>query len=193
MSHTATAQPTAAQAKFIAGDWGHLFQGDNAERMTRILVDAANHKLIRMDVQSNRAINDSYREASREELDDVQDSLVNGNPEVFDSPEDYGLLGMDTLPDWVTGGFLPGQIVFSKTDPAKFGPIKIESVDDKIVGFAKVRCESLPFHPTELYSAAALAQELEALIFGSGKIEYRRKQIGARLSVLQSAAELAAE
>ena len=192
MNSTETALASSVEPRFITGDWGHLFLGDKSERMTRILFDATADKLLRLDVQDNRALQNSYRPASREELAEVEDSLINGNIEVFDSPEDFGLLAVDTLPYWVTGGLQAGQVVFFKKDPAKYGPIKIEFVDGQIVGLAKVPGEKLPFYHFELFTAAALVQELEELIFGSGKIEYRRKQIGTVLSVLQAAAELAA-
>lgn len=71
--------------------------------MTRILVDTGSQLLVSAQVQRNQAA-DSFTPASREEIKDLQDSLVNENAEIFERPGDCGLSVCDCeqLPAWVT-------------------------------------------------------------------------------------------
>lgn len=104
MANSVTIESTKENAKYISGTWNHLFADDKCERSTRILLDASTQKLLRLDVQHNLAISDSYRQAFPDELADVEDSLLNANGDLFDTPNDYGLELIYTLPEWVTGG-----------------------------------------------------------------------------------------
>ncbi|MDU8350639.1 hypothetical protein RYA05_01900 [Pseudomonas syringae pv. actinidiae] len=88
------------QAQFITGQWAHIFEGERHDRNTRIVLDAHSQKLVSAHVQRNMAINDSYTPASRDEIADIEDSLVNANGELFDNPNDYGLEYANTLPVW---------------------------------------------------------------------------------------------
>lgn len=45
-------------------------------------------------------MDDSYRLPTRIEFDDVEDSIVNANADVFDDPAEYGLELTDDLPAW---------------------------------------------------------------------------------------------
>lgn len=88
------------QQQYIVGEWSHLFPDENNDRPTRIVIDAVTQKLVRLQVQQNRAVSDSYRVATRLEVEDVEDSIVNANPEVFDAPADFGLEATNELPAW---------------------------------------------------------------------------------------------
>jgi hypothetical protein len=177
---------------FIVGPWNHIFSGETGERLTRIVLSASTHKLIHMEVQANRSILDSYRAATRDEIEDVEDSLVNANVELFDAPDDFGLEAASELPAWAVPPLAPDQIVFYKPDPGPYGPIKVTVVGEKVEGYADGKGMSLTFNPADLYSPAALAQELQALIFSTGNVLYRRGKITARIGALLSAAQLAA-
>lgn len=87
-------------AKYLSGNWGHIFDGEQQERMTRIVVDADAQKLVFAQVQRIRSMESSYKEAVREEMADLEDSLLNGNSELFDYPEGFGLIVTEGLPEW---------------------------------------------------------------------------------------------
>lgn len=88
--------------QYITGNWGHIFEGERSERMTRVVLDATTRKVLVLQVQRNRAAADSYGLSSRTELLDVEDSMVNANPELFDEPSAFGLEATGSLPDWAT-------------------------------------------------------------------------------------------
>ncbi len=88
--------------QYITGNWGHIFEGERSERMTRVVLDATTRKVLVLQVQRNRAAADSYELSSRTELLDVEDSMVNANPELFDEPSAFGLEATGSLPDWAT-------------------------------------------------------------------------------------------
>lgn len=90
----------ASEKKYIVGGWGHLFEGDKSERITMVVLDAATETLVAALVQRNRAIEDSFTPASRDEHADLEDSLINANGELFDNPADFGLEVVTELPDW---------------------------------------------------------------------------------------------
>ncbi|KQW19738.1 MULTISPECIES: hypothetical protein [Pseudomonas] len=175
---------------YIVGSWGHLFAGEKSERMTRIVLDAHSQKLIHLSVLANRAVEDSYREGSRAEAADVEDSLLNANGELFDNPTDYGLASVSELPAWLTGGFSINDVVFYRPDPNAYGAITVSAVGVKIEGYSAHREMALPFMASDLYTAEALGKELELLIFESTDVLNRREKIVARISALLSAAKL---
>lgn len=88
--------------QYITGNWGHIFEGERSERMTRVVLDATTRKVLVLQVQRNRAAADSYGLSSRTELLDVEDSMVNANSELFDEPSAFGLEATGSLPDWAT-------------------------------------------------------------------------------------------
>lgn len=88
--------------QYITGNWGHIFEGERSERMTRVVLDATTRKVLVLQVQRNRAVADSYGLSSRTELLDVEDSMVNANPELFDDPRAFGMEATGSLPDWAT-------------------------------------------------------------------------------------------
>lgn len=87
-------------ARFITGEWAHIFEGERSDRQTRILINAETHTLLEAKVQRNRSILDSFTPATRHEMADIQDSLVNSNSELFDNPVDYGLEYANDPPAW---------------------------------------------------------------------------------------------
>jgi hypothetical protein len=88
------------QPTYIVGDWSHIFEGERSDRPTRIVIDAQANKLINLEILSDRNDAESYRLPTRLEFEDVSDSILNGNAEVFDRPADFGLTTTDELPDW---------------------------------------------------------------------------------------------
>ncbi len=88
------------QPQYIVGDWGHIFDGETSDRPCRIVLDASSEALISLQVLDNRSQADSYRMPTRDEFDDVTDSIVNANPEVFSKPADFGLLFTNKFPAW---------------------------------------------------------------------------------------------
>jgi hypothetical protein len=86
--------------KYITGYWGHIFDGERSERMTRVVLDATTQKLLVLHVQRNRAVIDSYELSTRSELLDVEDSMINANSELFDDPNAFDLEVTASLPAW---------------------------------------------------------------------------------------------
>jgi hypothetical protein len=60
-----------------------------------------------------------WRPARWQEMRDLQDSILTGNPEALDKPDDYGLSWANELPDWATAPLVqePKQAV------AGWGPV----------------------------------------------------------------------
>jgi hypothetical protein len=77
--------------------WGHIFSEGDAERerVTRFVFDSEASALIHLDVYRGSVI-----AATDVEIADVEDSLKNANIEALENPEDWGLIGSDTLPPW---------------------------------------------------------------------------------------------
>ena len=88
--------------QYITGNWSHIFEGERSERMTRVVLDTATQKVLVLQVQRNRAVTDSYGHSTRTEMLDVEDSMVNANPELFDDPGAFELEVTDSMPDWAT-------------------------------------------------------------------------------------------
>lgn len=85
---------------YLSGDWGHIFEGEDHERSTRIVVDADARKLVFAQVQRIKSMESSYSEAIRCEMQDLEDSLLNANDDIFETPGDYGLVRTVGLPGW---------------------------------------------------------------------------------------------
>jgi hypothetical protein len=191
MTSNAPGLQQPAKPKYFAGEWSHIFKGEARERNTRIVLDVGSQTLVRLQVQRNRSIADSFSAASLDEIADLLDSLINSNGELFEDPEDYGLEGVDQLPVWAFNHFPPGQVVFYHPDPGAHGPITIRAIPSKVEGFSTYKDMPLMFDPADLCTAAALGNELIELIFAKGKPMYRAEKIIARVAALKRAAELA--
>lgn len=85
---------------YLSGYWGHIFEGEEQERMTRVVVDAEGRKLVLVLIQRIKSIESTYSEASTAEMHDLEDSLLNANDDLFEAPEEHGLIRTDGLPDW---------------------------------------------------------------------------------------------
>lgn len=89
------------EPQYAVGDWGHIFEGETSEHPCRIVLDVTSEKLISLQVLNDRSRSETYRMPTRVEFDDVSDSILNANPEVFSAPADFGLLFTNELPAWI--------------------------------------------------------------------------------------------
>ncbi len=80
--------------------WGHLFDedGKEVERMCSFVYDTENEQLFSMRVQRDR----DWELPTRDEMNDLEDSLKNANPEALDNPASFDLRTSDELPDWAS-------------------------------------------------------------------------------------------
>lgn len=90
-----------APAMYLTGTWEHIFVGTRQSDV-RLVFDLASNKIIAMQHVSGRG---TFSLASAEEMADVQDSIVNANPEALINPDDFGLTAVATLPEWACGTF----------------------------------------------------------------------------------------
>jgi hypothetical protein len=81
----------------VALCWGHIFAGSR-EQAVDFVFDRATNRIVYMEFSSH---NDSATPATRAEMDDVQDSLINANSEALEDPASWELEEVDELPDWV--------------------------------------------------------------------------------------------
>lgn len=90
-------------AKYITGNWGHLFEGERSERMTKIFAHADTGKIIAAKIERHRGLEGDlgYGFATRDEAADIEDSLINANGEALENPGEWGLEFTDTEPDWL--------------------------------------------------------------------------------------------
>ena len=84
--------------EFSTGDWNHIFAWEKNKRTTRFVIDTSSQFVVAMQVQRSEA-SDSFTEATREEMRDLQDSLVNANGEIFERPGDLLWLNDSGHPD----------------------------------------------------------------------------------------------
>nr|WP_011923090.1 hypothetical protein [Pseudomonas fluorescens]CAM96314.1 hypothetical protein pQBR0282 [Pseudomonas fluorescens SBW25] len=87
-------------SKYISGNWGHIFEADERERMTRIVIDAESQKLVFAQIQRIRSMDSTYSEASHHEMADLEESLLDANAELFNDPVGFGLITTDAIPEW---------------------------------------------------------------------------------------------
>jgi len=78
--------------------WMHIFDEDGAdkERLTRWAFDRNEGRIISADIRRGG----KWREATSSEIDELEDSLKNANPEAVESPVDWDLAVSDDLPSW---------------------------------------------------------------------------------------------
>lgn len=87
-------------SKLISGNWGHIFEVEEHERMTRIVIDAESHKLEFAQVQRMRSKDATYSEACRHEMADEEESLLDANADLLNDPVGFGLISSDEIPVW---------------------------------------------------------------------------------------------
>lgn len=81
---------------YITGNWGHIFPSSQSERDLRFVLDTNTNKVIAMQIRTGSG----YQHATKEEMADVEDSLLNANEDAIKHPEDWGLVAVAMLPDW---------------------------------------------------------------------------------------------
>src|SRR3546814_9636007 len=89
------------QLRYVSCDaWTHIFseaEFSEIERTTRWVFDRQEQALVFVDVQRDQ----KWRSGSRSEIEDVTDSLVNGNPGCLDIPQNWEFAESDVPPNWV--------------------------------------------------------------------------------------------
>jgi hypothetical protein len=88
----------ASTAQYLVGNWAHPFDGHN-DTDCRIAFDCENNGIAAMQIHHSVR---GWRPARWTEMRDLRDSILNGNPDAIDKPEDYGLSRANELPDWAT-------------------------------------------------------------------------------------------
>lgn len=85
----------------LGAGWGHIFTEDDreVERDTRFVYDRDTEKLVHLDILRGN----KWREASRAEIADLEDSLKNANEDALDNPGNWDLDEADELPQWAEG------------------------------------------------------------------------------------------
>jgi hypothetical protein len=79
----------------VAEGWQHYF--DDTASTIRFVFDNKTMKMAFMEVETSDG---AWMSASREDRDDVVNSLNTANEEVFTAPAEYGAEGTDVLPSW---------------------------------------------------------------------------------------------
>src|SRR3546814_15841698 len=86
------------QLRYVSCDaWTHIFseaEFSEIERTTRWVFDRQEQALVFVDVQRDQ----KWRSGSRSEIEDVTDSLVNGNPGCLDIPQNWEFAESDVTP-----------------------------------------------------------------------------------------------
>lgn len=76
----------------VAEAWGHIFAG-RTEQMVRFVFDRQAQNMVYMEFNDGTV-------ASRAEMEDVKDSLLNANEEALEDPAGWGLDEEAEIPDW---------------------------------------------------------------------------------------------
>lgn len=89
--------------KYIIADedhelWGHFFEEDGEfnERHCRFVYDSVEEELHKLEINRDNR----WQTASRNDYDNLEDSLKNANPQALDNPEEWGLGQSDSVPPW---------------------------------------------------------------------------------------------
>jgi len=89
----------SGELPYIHGAWTHLFGSGRQETTVHLVYGLKEERIVAMQIQDGPS-SDNCVPASRAEIDDVEDSLKNANPEALENPEDYGLSRGYVLPVW---------------------------------------------------------------------------------------------
>ena len=84
----------------VSEEWGHFFSNARREDEVRWVFDRRTWRLCVLEILEE----DGWTGAFEEERLDVEDSLVNTNPEAIEGDDDWDLDELDGLLDWVPGG-----------------------------------------------------------------------------------------
>lgn len=88
--------PTPAAARYMVGNWSHIFTDAGSSTELRIVFDMVAQRLMAMQLQTERG----FVDAGRRELADVQDSLLTANAHVLESPVAEGFELAADMPEW---------------------------------------------------------------------------------------------
>lgn len=90
-------------SRYVTGDLKHVFEWESEERVVRVLADTESWLVVAAQVRRGSSA-DSFTEASRYEMKDLQFFYFQKNTEIFERPADFGLTACDEdqLPGWVT-------------------------------------------------------------------------------------------
>lgn len=91
---SAVLQNKGGPSFLIADNWSHIF--DFGEKETRFVFDKKKKKIIFMEIRYDQ----KWNSCSKDAMSDVEDSLVNGNEDAIENPQDWGLNESDKLPTW---------------------------------------------------------------------------------------------
>lgn len=83
--------------------WGHIFEGGTSETMCLFAFDRQENRLVAGMVPGGfGAEGQWWTPMSARMLADLEDSLVNANPDALSNPDDWGLSETDDLPEWAS-------------------------------------------------------------------------------------------
>lgn len=93
----------AEQKRYVIADepgslWGHLFDETGRETMTRFVFDREQNALVALQVR----LDGGWENGSDAMIADLEDSLVNANPDALTDPGYWGLVTADEHPSWAT-------------------------------------------------------------------------------------------
>ena len=88
--------PTPTAGRYMVGNWSHIFTDGGPSTSLRIVVDMVAHRLVAMQLQTERG----FVDAGRSEMADVQDSLLTANAHVLESPVAEGFELAADMPEW---------------------------------------------------------------------------------------------
>ena len=86
-------RPAFGERRYLVAEyWGHIFAG-NTEQMVRFVFDREAQDMAYLEFKDGTV-------ATKAELNDVKDSLLNANPEALEDPAGWGLDEEAEVPDW---------------------------------------------------------------------------------------------
>lgn len=90
------------ELRYIHGDWTHLFGSGRREDIVRLVFDREEKSIVAMQIADGPFEGD-FVDATAAQIEDVQDSLMNANPDALESPADFGLSRSYEMPAWSQG------------------------------------------------------------------------------------------
>lgn len=122
-------------SKYISGGWSHIFDTQERPGTTNLTIcfDTEQNKLVAMNIHLSYG---SFP-ASKQEIEDVQDSLINANEDALECPEDYCLEVSSTPPAWA----LP-QLIGATKESEKALPYLVSFKDAETGDDRTFECEA---------------------------------------------------
>lgn len=101
MINNIEASKSSERPRYVAcNGWSHIFleaERGEVERTTRWVYDREEETLLFLDIHRDQ----KWRVSTLAELDDLSDSLINGNPGCLDNPDQWSFVESDTPPNWI--------------------------------------------------------------------------------------------